>query len=306
MPRRIRLVLANGDERSCDLTGVRDDRLVTGFVMRPWGTNYGAFEHPLTPYYRLKPEAAERLPVHAPAGHISYRQWLGLVLGNDASNPRRMPARCVTAFFADRVQDVEAASRRGARLYCAGYTMDNMKALDFTEAEMPLHALADQTGREGLRDLAQRLVESANFVAGFLVVAVRRALYGDGLKIDADSTVLSSVREGFWDKTENSFHDRLRTASLRLEMDGSAGDLALIELSWAHELRNVALDLFDSRVPLDAFESLDPRTIVDARRSLVLSLLGFGKSGAQFFRAIGLRPPETASNRRRKAKGTAA
>jgi CRISPR system Cascade subunit CasA len=254
----------------------------------------------------LKPQAAEHLPVHAPAGHIGYHQWLGLVLGNDANKPTRIPARCVMAFFADRVQDIEAAARRGARLCCAGYAMDNMKALDFTEAEMPLHALTDQTARDRLRDLAQRLVESANLVAGFLVVAVRRALYGIGPKIDADTTVLSSVRKSFWDKTEKAFHDRLRTASLKLEAGGSASDAASIELSWAQELRKVTLDLFDSRVPLDAFESLDPRTIVDARRNLVLSLLGFGKGGAEFFRAIGLPPPETASNKRRKAKGAAA
>jgi hypothetical protein len=184
--------------------------------------------------------------------------------------------------------------------------MDNMKALDFSEAEMPLHSLADLTARNRLRDLAQRLVESANLVAGFLVVAVRRALYGDGPKIDADTTVLSSVRENLWDKTENAFHERLRTASLKLEAGGSASDLASIELSWAQDLRNVALDLFDSRVPLDAFASIDPRIIVEARRSLVLSLLGFGKGGAEFFRALGLPPRETASSKRRRTKGSAA
>jgi CRISPR system Cascade subunit CasA len=306
MPRRIRLVLEDSNERSCDLTGLRDDRLVTGFVMRPRGTNYGAFEHPLTPYYRLKPQATEWLPVHAPTGHIGYRQWLSLVLGNDAKSPTRIPARCVTAFFADRVQDIEEPARRGARLYCAGYAMDNMKALDFTEAEIPLHSLADLAARNRLRDLAQRLVDSANLVAGLLVVAVRRALYGDGPKIDADTTVLSSVRENLWDKTENAFHDRLHTASLKLNADGSTGDLALVELSWAQELRNVALDLFDSRVPLDSFVSLDPRMIVDARRSLVLSLLGFGKGGIEFFRALGLPPRETASSKRRRTKGAVA
>jgi len=306
MPRRIHLVVEKADGRSCDLTGARDDRVVTGFVMRPWGTNYGAFEHPLTPYYQTKAGPAERLPFHAPEGHIGYRQWLGLVLGSSTSRRADIPAQCVTAFFHERVQDIEAPARLDARLFCAGYAMDNMKALDFTEAEMPLHALADPKCREALRDLVQRLVEGANLAAGFLVTAVRRGLYGDGPKIDSSTTVLSSVRERFWDATENAFHGQLSEASRKFDTGGATADMGPIEASWVEELRKTALELFDSRVPLDAFASLDPRPIVDARRGLVLSMLGYGKGGADFFRAIGLPPPETAPAKRRRTKGAAA
>lgn len=56
MPRRLRLV---GDDR------------VTGVVQRPYGTNYGLWHHPLTPYYRQK-EGAELLPVHPASGKLPY------------------------------------------------------------------------------------------------------------------------------------------------------------------------------------------------------------------------------------------
>ena len=44
MPRRIRLVFAdNTAKRPCDLTGIVDDVVATGYITRPWGTNYIAW-----------------------------------------------------------------------------------------------------------------------------------------------------------------------------------------------------------------------------------------------------------------------
>ena len=66
MPRRLRFVF-------------KEDRVV-GVVQRPYGTNYAAWEHPLTPYYSKKEDDPEWLPVHPKAGRLSYRNWLGITM----------------------------------------------------------------------------------------------------------------------------------------------------------------------------------------------------------------------------------
>ena len=48
MPRRIQLVFSS-EPGICSMTG-RKEPLVTGFIQRPYGTNYGLWQHPLTPY----------------------------------------------------------------------------------------------------------------------------------------------------------------------------------------------------------------------------------------------------------------
>jgi CRISPR system Cascade subunit CasA len=69
--RRIRLVFdenVSGDP--CDITGTRDGVTVRGWRQRPYGANYAAWGHPLSPYYRQKPTETEWLPVHAQPGGV--------------------------------------------------------------------------------------------------------------------------------------------------------------------------------------------------------------------------------------------
>ena len=51
-PRRIRLVFSS-EPGICSMTS-REEPLVTGYIQRPYGANYGLWQHPLTPYRRLK------------------------------------------------------------------------------------------------------------------------------------------------------------------------------------------------------------------------------------------------------------
>src|SRR5262249_35770495 len=140
MPRRIRLIFeANTEGRTCDLLGNVDDIVITKYVTRPSGTNYKGWSraHPLSPYYKIKEAEHEWLPLHLQASRVGYRQYLGMVLG---ANGLRVPARCIEDFFR-RAQSFESAERRAlldCRLHAAGYSMDNMKPLDFAEALMPL------------------------------------------------------------------------------------------------------------------------------------------------------------------------
>ena len=216
MPRRIRLIFEPNTERlECDLLGIVDDVIVTGYVTRPWGTNYTAWDraHPLSPYYKPKPAEPTFLPVHLQSARVGYREWLGMAVGSlDGS---REPARCV-ADFSRRAQDFvgeNAAVRTEARLLAAGYAMDNMKPLDFGEALMPLIVGSSPQANEQIRLEASALIKSAELIASQLVISVKIGLYGERAKADRDSAVLLPVRERFWADTEEAFYAALRQAA---------------------------------------------------------------------------------------------
>jgi CRISPR system Cascade subunit CasA len=297
MPRRIRLEFSSeGAPAPCDLTGAPDTVRVIGWRQRPRGANYAAWGgvHPLTPTYQQKP-GAEVLPVHPQPGGIGYRHWLGLVLASD--DGLRKPARAI-ANWRDRVRDAGYGGEDDrTRLLAAGYDMDNMKARAFVECEMPLPALADAQAQARLDALAARLVRAADWVANLLRGAARAALFAPGATVKPDNELLSSVREQFWERTEQPFFAALHAAARR-----GATEPYPEYAQWRALLHRTALDLFDQAAPLDADSggAAAPR-IGRARRMLLFSLLGYGKDGATLFADLGLSPPQTKSRKARSA-----
>ncbi|WP_268921332.1 type I-E CRISPR-associated protein Cse1/CasA [Siccirubricoccus phaeus] len=283
MPRRIRLDFAPGDQ-PCDLTGSRDGVQVTSWRQRPRGANYVGWGrvHPLSPYYAQKPGDAW-LPVHPQPGGIGYRHWLGLVMRDREG--LRLPAQSVHQWRETRERDV---GRPGTRLLAAGYDMDNMKARGFVESEMPLPPAADKEKQE---NLATALILSANQVAAVLRSAVRQALFSPGATVKLEAELFSSLRERVWEATEAGFFERL------------AAQPEDAKASWLHELRRLALALFDEAAPLTPENgALAPR-ISRARRGLVFALSGFGKEGAALFGLLGL---AAAQPKAKKGRGKAA
>lgn len=299
MPRRIRLDLAAAADppQRCDITGEPDTVIVRSWRQRPRGANYAGWgrEHPLTPNYRVK-AGGEYLPLHPQPGGIGYRHWLGLVL--EAEGGLRLPAASVATWRRDRARDTGAGE---ARLLAAGYDMDNMKARAFVESEMPLPAVADPEAQRRLDAVAQRLVLSANQVAGMLRGAVRTALFSPGATVKLDAELFSSLRERLWEQTEGDFF-----AALRAPPPASADEVAAAR-AWLARLRRVALALFDEAAPMlpdtPPMPSPDggaPR-VIRARRNLIFALAGFGKDGAGLFIALGLPPAEPKAKRKGKA-----
>jgi CRISPR system Cascade subunit CasA len=161
MPRRIRLVFEkNTQGLSCELLGIVDDVIVTGYVTRPWGTNYMAWSrgHPLSPYYKQKPSDPEFLPLHLQSSRIGYREWLGMVM--ETQTGLRVPARCLDEFRkrAEEIEELEPAAYKRSRLLVAGYAMDNMKPLDFAEALLPLIITGNADADEAIKTVAQSWV----------------------------------------------------------------------------------------------------------------------------------------------------
>ena len=208
MPRRLRFVF-------------KEER-VMGVVQRSYGTNYAAWEHPLTPYYRKKEDDHEWLPVHPRAGRLSYRNWLGLTMepSGDGKATRRI-ARTVR----------ECRSRfRGPdfELMVGGWAMDNMKPLDFSLDQYPMFPGLD----EDEQDRVHQLVEAANAATSALRKALRTACQFDGKFADA-------VIETFFAETEGEF-----IAAVRRIIDSAGTE---VEEAWHRTLRKQAVRMFDER-----------------------------------------------------------
>ncbi len=301
MPRRIRLDFSPCDPpRPCGLTGVPDTVQVASWRQRPHGANYDKWGeiHPLTPRYRLKPNA-EILPLHPQPGGIGYRHWLGLVLADKQG--LRLPAPAVTTWREGRTLDLGGEEARG-RLLAAGYDMDNMKARGFVESELPLPAIPDPDLRRRVDELARDLVQSADLVASLLRRAVREALFSAGASVKLDWELLSAVREQLWDATDTAFHDALAREATS---PGAAAEP--VRVRWHALLRRTALDLFTAAAPLEADGDTLPksdeaiRRLLRARRNLLIALQGYGKDGAALFELLALPPAP-----KPKKKGAAA
>lgn len=234
MPRRLRLVF-EGEE-------------VTGVLQKPYGVNYLGWEHPLTPYYRMK-DGGELLPQHPRAGAFGYRNWLGI---NAASqSDLRRQAGALTA-YRNRVY-----STNGAQVIVAGWAMDNMKPRDFTLSRGPL--IADGETLERI----QAMVAAAEICAP----ALRQ-----GLKpIMGEGTALEALREEFYLRTQGPF-------------EALAGEANAFP-RWLDEMRRTAMRIFDdAAMPVLATGRIvEIETILRERNLLLRMFAGKGKSGAKLY-----------------------
>ncbi|WP_349508915.1 type I-E CRISPR-associated protein Cse1/CasA [Agrobacterium vitis] len=114
MPRRIRLVV--GGEGICPLTG-EVGPLVTGFLQKPWGVNYGAWRHPLTPYRQAK-ETELPYTVKPKSSRFGYRDWVGAVIARKKVHASS-PAQPVT-LLTNRADVLRRDGFASCRLLAAG------------------------------------------------------------------------------------------------------------------------------------------------------------------------------------------
>ncbi|MGR3619052.1 MAG: type I-E CRISPR-associated protein Cse1/CasA [Roseovarius sp.] len=253
MPRRLRLVTE------------RD--VVTGVIQKPYGTNYGSWLHPLSPYYRQK-VGEVALPSHPKAGTFGYRHWLGILAQpDDAELAQR--AACLDTWENGR-------SRQGlADVIVAGWAMDNMKPRDFVYSVQPLIELSEDS-----RLVLAGLIDAAENAA----IALRGALAA----IMAEGEAREAEREAFYSTTEPAF-------LARLEALKAGVDPARICEGWLGDLRSEALRRFDALAlpALDQRDTADMQKIVTAHQNLAGVFAGRGKYGKQLYQALGLDHPST-------------
>ena len=197
---------------------VTTDGEVTHVIQRPQGTNYGFWLHPLSPYYSMK-EGDEKLPRHPKPGRFGYRNWLGVVLEGKGK----------TAYRASCIVEYARRSREQADVLVGGWAMDKMKPLDFVWSIQPLFPLSEKAEWD-----AADMAEAADLVVRATLMATKDAL---GLE-KTDSTLLEAQREEFYSITQPLFEGVLS----RLGSDGASEE---VRLGWLHEIRRVAMKMFD-------------------------------------------------------------
>lgn len=278
MPRRIRLVFAPGRGAACSLTGLADDVMITGWCQRPYGANYAAFEHPLSPYYKQKPQDPEYLPVHPQPAGIGYRDFLGLLFAEHDGTAR--PAACISAYAQDR------ANGHDWRILAAGYDMDNMKARGFVEAELPVFGGAEAALRD---EVLRQLIAAAEVAAGLVRMAVRNALFAEGAKADLAAGLFNTLRDRFWQESAGDFYTQAQRVGVAERDD--------IAMAFLAALRRLVLRLFDEAAPMTGSDH--PGRVANAAKYLSLAMNGYGKGGMALFAACNLPFPE--SSKKRKA-----
>jgi len=304
MPRRIRLDFEPNTERlPCDLTGDVDDVVVRTRRNRPNGTKYEAWggRHPLTPHRRAKAGDPVLYPVHGQEGRFGYRQWVAMLYGT--KDGLRVPAACVSHFLSKRKGDLPRGEREFS-LMAAGYDMDNMKARAFIEAETPDITVPEGDGTV-VAEKACDFVAAANVAAGTLGQAMKIALYGNDadkrIQRLNDTTQLTTKRDRFWADTNDRFFATLNNFS-KLPAKELVGEAAVpLAQSWRAAMERAALAIFDDMAPVQDALAPNVKRVVDGRRFLVRTLLGYGPRGVELFKSLQVPVPETTSRKGKAA-----
>ena len=274
MPRRIRLCFEEAAGRRCSLTNREDTFVVPDYRTKNYGIQYSeGYIHPLSPYYRQKPEGPQ-LPVHPTPGGISYRLWPGMVV---ASTDRlREPAQVI------RNWHQRSATLKETRFAAFGYDMDNMKARAWLESEWPLWHFDSDTNA-GLEYFVQLIVAGASKVATLTTRAVKSALFENLKSATGD---FQFIAERFYRDTENRFFDALEQASDSIRAHPESDDPTKEgRKEWIGSISEPAISLFDEFAPLDEMMPSGTLRRVRARFYLGLALKGYGKDGKQLYEA---------------------
>lgn len=274
MPRRIRIDTSSIDGHgNCSICAAKGVRTIRHYLTRHGGTNYtGNWLHPLTPY-SLDPEG-QKPPISSKGRQAGkgYRDWLGLVLGNDDHQPDA--ARVVRYFTENRSRKER---RKGCRLWCFGYEMSNMDALCWHDSTLPIHEV-DISRRATFIGRVKNVLDSADAMSNELHDQVKSAWLKKPRGVGPEPAVFDS----FWEETEPLFYKALNGLS---DLYGSvsvqggakdeaaeAGKLADVYKAWLNGTRRVTLQLFDYWVLSAPIEEQDMRRVIEARANLGRSL----------------------------------
>ncbi len=257
MPRRIRLALDDLPEGECDICAAQRVPLVSGYVTKNYGVNYGgAWEHPLSPHY-LDEKTGAPMPTHAQPGGFSYRHWSHWVVSSDT----RKPAHVVTYFDVNnRLQDAQL------RIWAFGYDMDNMKARAWYETIVPLYLMPSGEPRERFVKQVNNLIEAAVQTAGYVQGAIKDAWFRRPGDVRGDTAFL---RGAFFERTEAAFYGLLRESHEAVQ---NGTDETALREQWLWSLRKEAEALFVERAENGALDEGDlariARAHVDLRKKL--------------------------------------
>jgi len=257
MPRRIRLKFVD-KEGECDITGLRSEKMVTGYITRHSGNNYsGLWMHPLNAY-GFDPKKPDEIPYSKKpsTGGTTYRHWLGLAIKSDNVIPALVVKRSQESGYR---RDV--IKKEGAVLWAAGYNMNNMKAECWYDSTMPVYPL-DPSKANDLSGFLQHFVKAAQEIASNVKSKVKSAWFNSPKDVKGD---LSFIETEFWQKTEADFFKL--SQKVYENFDSSAVKNEIVQ-GWMNVLSLQAYKIFDDNALKQQENGLDMRRVIKAREDL--------------------------------------
>ena len=295
MPRRIQLVFSS-EPGICSMTG-KEGPLVTGFIQKPYGANYGLWQHPLTPYRRQK-EAGEPYSAKPKSGRFGYRDWVSGTVGSK-EGLLAVPPENVKLVKASRSNFLRQDSA-GALIRVGGWAMNNMEAIAYLFAEEPLHLAKTPDQQHALDDLARQFSEAADQVVSLMQSALKQALFSGQINASNDKGILDQARVNFFDATEDWFHRLLNDLLQEMPEDGRLADPAAPARHWLGIMRRTALATFDRLAPVPLQDTGKAKTIVNAYGILNATFAGQTKQSKSLYDKLNLPLPEPKSKTKKE------
>ena len=289
MPRRIRLVVES--EGVCMLTSDTGP-LITGFIQKPWGMNYGLWTHPLTPYRQTKEEPP--YTVKPKSSRFGYRDWVGVVIGKKDAANKAFPALPVKA-LTQRAGLLRASGFEESRMLATGWAMNNMEAGSFLHSVQPVYLAETAEQADKLAQAALKNVEAADRAASMLRITLNEALFGGQAK-STDIGVFEEAMDSFFDETEDKFHAILE-AMLRepaiVENDDDGPDKPFDDSAikaWLGDIRKAALGIFDRYASSQLTDKPDHK-VADRVTSAYRKLNGGLSNSGKLAKELGILQP---------------
>ena len=289
MPRRIQLVFSN-EPGICSMTG-REGPLVSGFIQKPYGTNYGTWQHPLTPYRRQK-EATEPYSAKPKSGRFGYRDWVAVTVGSKEGKLAEQPTNIKLAKDHRSYALSQNKQVADARIRVGGWAMNNMEAIAYLIAEEPLHLAKTPDQQQALDELARHFSEAADQAVFQLLAALKKALFGGQKNASNDKGILDQARADFFDATEDQFHRLLNDLLQEMPEDGRLADPTASAQHWLRIMRRAALATFDRLAPVPLQDAEKAKTIVNAYGILNKTFAGRTKQSKSLYDKLELPLPD--------------
>ncbi len=288
MPRRIQLAFSS-EPGLCDMTDWQGP-LVTGFVQKPYGTNYGLWQHPLTPYRRQK-EAEEPYSTKPKSGRFGYRDWVAVTVGSKEGKLAEQPTNIKLAKNNRSYILSQNKQAADARVRVGGWAMNNMEAIAYLFAEEPLHLAQTADQQQELDACARRFSEAADQAVSQLRKALKKALPSDQKGTSNDKGILDQARTDFYAATENSFHRLLDNLLQEMPENGSLADPTASARKWLAIIRRTALATFDRLAPVPLQDAAKAKDIVNAYGILNATFAGRTKQSKFLYETLELPLP---------------
>lgn len=258
MPRRIRLDFVDSRLGRCDLSGTKNSPLVSQYLAKHHGTNYGggAWSHPLTPY-TLQPGKAPNAR-KGQADGLPYREWPQLVLAGS----ERVRARVVAAYENERRFDQQSSPRLWA--FGFDFVPGQMKPRCWYSGITPILPLAEEGQQRAYAGRIQQCIDASEAVRKTLIQQIKAALLRRPQDGKGD---LSFISRQFWSATETEFFDVAREIHDAIVDD--AKDIDARE-QWLKHLHRTALEVFTANSQeAGEFADADVKRIAVAWNNLV-------------------------------------